>query len=249
MNRTLCRGLEILELLAENAQGLELNQVARSLNLPKSSAYNLLQTLSRLEYVHCAPDTGRYALGLRMFEVGSAAVNSADIRAVIHSHMVEINRQLNETMHLGVVAGKDALYIDKLESTRSIKMSSHVGLRLPLYSTAMGKAVLACLDDRQLAQLYPDGVLPALTPHTVDTVEALRHQLSEVRAHGYAVERLENDENICCVGVAIEDREGHPTYALSISVPAFRFDADEEAECGRLLLRAKRKIERVLKAL
>lgn len=246
-NRTLARGMELLELLAKSAQGLELSQIARILNLPKSSAYNLLQTLVRLEYVVYSRENARYTLGLRMFEVGSSAVNRIDIGMLIRRYMNEINAQINETMHLGQLAGADVLYIDKIESTRSIRMSSHVGVRMPLYCTAMGKAILAELPDTELERLYPHEVLKPYAAHTVPTRTALRHQLERVRTTGYALECEENNDNVGCVGVAIRDRENRPAYALSVSTPMFRFDEEQQRAYGALLLQAREGIERALR--
>ncbi len=249
VNRTLARGLRMLELLSEHPDGLELNQIARAMQLPKSTAFNLVHTLLDLRYVRLAPEGARYQLGLVMFEVGSAAVNSLDVSQVIRRHMSEIFAQINETVHCGLLAGSEMLYIDKLECTRSIRMTSHVGLRLPLYCTSMGKAVLATMADEQILRLYQGVTFERFTGRTVPDAAALIAQLDRVRLLGYAVEREENNDNVCCVGVAIRGRDGEARYALSVSAPTFRFDGEKEAQYSRLLLRAQAKIERVLKAL
>lgn len=248
MNRTLSRGLSILELLSEHPDGLELNQIVKAVGLPKSTAFNLVHTLHTLKYLHFQPDSSRYQLGLRMFEVGSAAVNNLDISAVMRQYMNEIFRELNETVHCGLLSGAEILYIDKLESTRSIRMTSHVGVRMPLHCTAMGKAVLGAMPDAEVALLCGDAPFAKLTPNTVGDMPHLLEQLSRVRRLGYSVEREENNDNVCCVGVAIRGRDQRPRYALSISVPSFRFDEDKERLYGELLLRAQRKIERFLRA-
>lgn len=248
-NRTLCRGLAILELLSEHPDGLTLHQIATEMKLPKSSAFNLVHTLHDLKYLHYIAESQRYQLGLRMYEVGSAAVNHLDISTVMRQYMSEILRELNETVHCGLFEGGDILYIDKLEGTRSIRMTSRVGVRMPLYCTAMGKAILAALDDDQVSALCGEGPLQPYTANTVADTGTLFEQLNRVRALGYAVEREENNENVCCVGVAIRNRDMRPQYAMSISMPSFRFDGETERGCSGLLLRAQRKIERVLRAL
>lgn len=249
INRTLARGLSVLELLSEHPGGLELNQIARHMDLPKSTAFNLVHTLQALNYLRFQQENARYYLALRMFEVGSSAINHLDISAVMRQYMNEIFTELNETVHCGLFAGSDILYIDKLESTRSIRMTSHVGVRMPLYCTAMGKAILGALRDDQIDQLFSAVQFTQFTKNTVRDLDELHVQIRRVRAMGYAVEREENNDNVCCVGVAILDRELRPQYALSISVPSFRFDDEKERQYSALLLNAQHKIERFLRAL
>ena len=247
-NRTLMRGLSMLELLAEHPDGLELHEIAAALALPKSSAHNLVQTLLAAKYVRITP-TAKYQLTLKTFEVGSAAVAAMDMTQVLRQYMLKAFAECNETMHCGVLSGEKVLYIDKIESTRSIRMASHVGILMPLHATAMGKAFLAAMDDAQARTLIGSRPLERLTENTVTDPDALIAQLAEIRRRGWAVETEENAESVCCLGVAICDRDGHPAYALSISVPAFRMTDELAAQYGPLLTRAKRRIERVLHAL
>lgn len=248
LNRTLARGLEMLELLSGHPEGLELNQIAREMGLPKSSAFSLAHTLARCQYLRRAEDSGRFTLGLRMFEVGSAAVNREDVAGVLRRHMLDISRACNETMHCGIMLGMDILYIDKVESTQSIRMASRVGVRMPLHATAMGKAMLACLSPEEVKSLYAGKPLTALTPGTVTDLSLLQKQLEGVRAAGFAVEAQECEANVSCVAVAIPDRDGRPAYALSISAPSFRMEQEEAERWGRLLAAAREDIKRSCKA-
>ena len=111
LNRTLQRGLAILELLADAPQGMTLGQVAAHLDLPKSSAFNLLHTLEDAKYLRLTPQ-GTYQLALKMFEVGAQAVNQVDLTAVLRQYMGDIHQAMNETTHLGVRSGLEVLYIN-----------------------------------------------------------------------------------------------------------------------------------------
>lgn len=248
VNRTLQRGLSILELLSEHPDGLELHEIADALTLPKSSAHNLMQTLLCARYVRLTP-AGRYQLTLKTFEVGAAVVQHTDVTQVLRQYMQQAFAECNETMHCGVLSGREVLYIDKIESTQSIRMASHVGIRMPLYATAMGKAFLAEMSDDAVRALYADQPPTALTAHTITHVDELLAQLRVIRGRGWAMEDQENADNVSCVGVAIADRDGRPAYALSISAPSFRMTEERAEACAALLLRAKRRIQRVLRAL
>ena len=248
LNRTLARGLEILELLSEHPDGLELHQIAKEMQMPKSSAFNILQTLTQYKYLRKPEYSQRYQLGLKLFEVGSTAVNHVDVTSVIRQYMTDISRTCNETMHCGIMNGLDVLYIDKVESTQSIRMSSHVGVRMPLHCTAMGKAFLACMSDEQVRSMYSTKALVSLTSYTITNVDALLKQLQTIRQAGYATENEESNLNVSCIGVAILGRNDEPAYALSISAPSFRMGENEIAAYGQMLLRAQKKIQRVLRA-
>lgn len=247
-NRTLLRGLNMLELLSEHPDGLELHEIAAALELPKSSAHNLVQTLLNAKYVRLTP-ASRYQLTLKCFEVGSATVQAMDASQILRQYMHKAFAECNETMHCGVLSGERVLYIDKIESTRSIRMASHVGITMPLHATAMGKAFLAAMDDDQARRLIGTSPLERLTDHTITDPESLIRQLQEIRRRGWAAENEENAESVCCLGVAICNRDGLPVYALSVSVPAFRMTDELAAQYGPLLMKAKRKIERVLHSL
>ena len=248
VNRTLQRGLTILELLSEHPDGLELHEIAQTLLLPKSTAHNLMQTLLSMRYVRLTPSS-RYQLTLKTFEVGAAVVQTTDVTQVLRQYMQQAFAECNETMHCGVLSGHEVLYIDKIESTQSIRMTSHIGIRMPLYATAMGKAFLAEMADEDVRAMYGETALQPLTARTITDVETLLRQLHEIRKRGWALEDQENADNVSCVGVAILGRDGRPAYALSISAPAFRMTAENAEGCAALLLRAKRRIERVLRAL
>lgn len=246
-NRTMQRGLGMLELLSAHPEGLALYEMAEALGLPRSTAFNLAHTLTELDYAWFSEDTGKYSLGLKMFEIGSSAINRIDIMKVIRGSMAGIHKQVNETMHLGIASGMDMLYVDKMESTRSIRMTSYVGSRAPLYCTALGKAVLATMRDAQVEKLFRHTPLTAFTPHTITTVPGLINQLECIRRQGYSVEREEYNESVCCVGVALRDGEGRALYALSVSAPVFRVGEAEIGEYSGLLLKEQQHIERFLR--
>ena len=246
-NRTIKRGLTMLELLGAHPEGLALCELAEALNLPRSTAFNLAHTLTRLDYAWYNEDTGKYALGLKMFEIGSSAINRIDVMKVVRGAMAQIHREVNETMHLGIASDREMLYIDKMESTRSIRMSSYVGSRAPLYCTALGKAVLSTMRDEQVTKMYRHTILQAMTPRTITSVPLLIEQLALIRQKGYAVEREEYNEGVCCAAVALRDGEGRAVYALSVSAPVFRVGEAEFEHYAELLLIAQQRIERFLK--
>ena len=249
VNRSLARGLDMLELLSETPAGLELHQIARALEIPKSSAFNLVHTLLGKRYISLDEATGRYTLSLRMLEIGSAAVKDVSSQSVVHQYMQRVCAGCNETVHCAVPDGTDMVYVDKLEGNHSIRMTSRIGRRMPLYCTAMGRAVLACWPDEHIRELYRSYAFQKLTRKTVDSLEQLEAEIAKVRLQGYASEYEESNENVCCFAVAIRDRMGKPVYAISVSLPLFRAGEEKTSRCIRLLLDAQKRIERFLQVL
>ena len=248
LNRALARGLDILTLLSEENQGMELFRVAKALALPKSSCSVLLHTLLDKGFLRYEEKSARYLLTPRLFELGSAALREGTVESLLRSAIREVARASEETVHCGLLDGDEVVYIDKVESTQSIRMTSRVGLRMPLYATAMGRAILAAMPKKQAETLLAGTELSPLTHHTVTDRRALRSLLNQVRVQGYATEYEETNPGVCCVGVAIQLPDGHPGYALSVSMPLFRGDDQAMARYAALLREAKEKVERMLLA-
>lgn len=246
LNRSLARGLDMLMLLSESKHGLELHEIAKILDIPKSSAFNLLHTLLDMHFVEYHQQGARYTLSMRMFEIGAKAVRRTNIDSIIREQMQEIYLAMNETVHCGVQDGTDVVYIDRIESTRSIRMTARIGFRIPLYCTAMGRALLATKTDAQVKALLKEEPFKALTPYTIKNMDALLEELKQVRLQGYALEKQESNENVACMGVAVCDKKGEARYALSVSVPIFRMTESAQKRCQEQLLRAKETIERYL---
>jgi len=247
-NRTLQRGLQLLELLGKHPEGLTLAELTQMLSLPRSTGFNLAQSLVKMGYAFQSEDTGKYRLGLKMFETGASAVQQMDVMEIIRTCMTKIHGQINETMHLGVRSGTETIYIDKRDSTQSIRMSSYVGAHAPLHCTSLGKAILSTYSDDEIRQIY-DGreQLPAITEHTITDMAHLLSQMNLIRQTGYAVEREENNANVACVAVPLRNQSGRALYALSISAPLFRMGEEQMKSCAQLLLEVQPRIERFLR--
>ena len=246
-NRTQQRSMEMLELLSRKSEGLFLHELAKELALPRSTAHNLAQSLVQLGYVYQRPETGKYLLSLKMFEVGACAIHSMNAVEYIRSLMLALRDQVNETVHLSVRSGTDVLYVDKMDSLRSVRMSSYAGWRAPLHCTALGNALLSTMDDAQVRALYAGVEMIRATPRSIADIDALLDRLAEVRRQGYALEREEYNANVSCVAVPLRNGAGEAVYAMSVSAPMVRMDDSFIAKCVELLRETQAKIEVVLK--
>jgi IclR family acetate operon transcriptional repressor len=217
--RTLLRGLALLELLAEGHDG-SVTRLARAAELDKGTASRLLATLRDARYVRQGPDR-QYHLTGKVLGLADGYARELDLRALAHPWLTEMRDSVDETIHLGVMEGEQVIYIDKLESRRSLRLVSKLGHVEPASTTALGRAMLSRLPREQRERWVASSSSDAGIPVIQDAGAFLR-LLDECEARGYAVDREENDEGVACVGAAIIDARGTPVAALSCSGPAPR---------------------------
>ena len=216
------RALALLDELSHTGPDLSLSQISRALKLHKSTAHRLVMVLERHRLVERNLDTGRYRLGLKLFELGTRAVSQLDLRARARPYLDRVVRETNETVHLCVYDDGEVVYVDKVEPSRSVRLASSVGRRNPAYCTAVGKAILAFLPEEQIEAAVQKHGMRVLTYNTITTLAELKAELAKVRQLGYAVDDEENEEGVCCVGAVVCGFAGDPVAAISVSAPTFR---------------------------
>jgi DNA-binding IclR family transcriptional regulator len=213
------RTLELLEALAAGGpRGLV--ELARELDIPKSSLHGLLRTMTKRGWVQTDATGTRFGLGVRALQVGAAYLDSDDTLGLVNATLDALAERFGETVHLGRLDGPNVVYIAKRESAHPLRLFSAIGRRLPAHATALGKALLAQRPDAEVDRLL-DWPLLGLTPHTLTTPEALHANLAKVREHGWAEDREENTEGIMCLAVALPLHRP-AVDAISVSVPLAR---------------------------
>ncbi len=231
-SQTVLKALVVLECVADADRPLSAAEVAKLCKISRPTAYRLLSTLAVRDYV--TQVNGPYfRLGTQALSLSQKLLNSMDLTELARPYMRELGDVTNETVYLSTLQGMEILYIAKVESTQSIRTSCIIGTRNNLYSTSMGKAVLAFLPDSEQARLVDQIELKPLTPKTITTRAALLEELACIRQRGYAIDDEENESGVRCVGAPIFDRTGHVFAAISVSAPAYRFPDQriEEVSC------------------
>jgi IclR family transcriptional regulator, KDG regulon repressor len=217
------RVLSVLECMSR-ARSVGLEELSRDVGLAKPTVYRFLQTLQSLGYAR-RTEGDRWAITLKLFNVGSRALDHLDLHAASRPIAEELAEELGETVHMGVLEGDSAVYVLKIESKFTIRMFSRVGRRIPLHCTAIGKVLLAFSGAEERKASLEGLELVAHTPKTISRRPALEAELRRVKAQGFAVDDEEHEEGIVCIGAPVFDREGGLAAALSVSWPRFRFDA------------------------
>lgn len=244
MNNTFIKGLAVLETLALAERSRGVTEVADELGLAKSQVHRLLQTLIERGYVRQDADTGRYACTLKLWEYGALIADRVDVRKVATVHLKTLADRTSETVHMSVLDGADALYIDKIDSPKPVRAYSRVGGRAPAYCVATGKALLAYAS-RSVVGAF-QGKLERHTPRTIVTFEELERELERVREQGYALNRGEWRDSVCGVGVPIFGSDRRVVAAVGISGPLERLTPGVLRDFAPLVMDTARTISREL---
>lgn len=236
--QVLDRALAALDVLASRPQEYSLVELCNILKLHKSTVHRLMMVLEQHRLVGKNPDTGRYRLGLKLFEYGSKAIGALDLRKHSKPYLNRLLQEIDETVHFCILDDGQVFYIEKVEPQRSVRMACTVGSRAPAYCTAVGKAMLAELPDAEVNSIIRRWGLKPITKYTITTATALKAELRSVRMRGYAIDNEEKEEGLRCVGAAVRGHSGKLMAAISVSGPAFRVTKERIPEIGQIVLRA-----------
>jgi IclR family acetate operon transcriptional repressor len=228
--KTLDRALTVLLEIAERGErGMTLSECAAVLGYSKPTTHRILQTLTRREFLR--EDRGTFTLGVTNLRLGIEFLESIDLRREALPMLRALAESTGETAHLGRLSGSDVVYIEKVESSHAVRMYSRVGDTMPAYSTGIGKAVLAFLDDAEIERHLP-ARLTARATNTITDRDALREELRRTRERGFSFDDVENEEGIRCTGAPVFDHTGRVQAAISVAGPATRMTVNRLHELG-----------------
>jgi IclR family transcriptional regulator, KDG regulon repressor len=231
----------ILQALGENSE-VGISELSQRLVMSKSTVHRFLQTLKGLGYVAQEEDTDRYRLTIRLFELGSKALESVDLVREADVQMRRLSQLTREAIHLGAFDENSIVYIHKIDADYDLRMQSRIGRRNPLYSTAIGKVLLAWMEPDEARNVLSEVVFRKSTPKTLASAEAVLSILPHVREQGYGEDNEEQEEGLQCIAVPVFERFGRVIAGLSISFPSMRCGADTKAHYVALLKEAGRAI-------
>lgn len=212
------RAMRVLTFLASQPDPAPLDRIMRACELPRSTAYHLLNAMIEEGFVVHLPDVARYGLGPAAQEVGGGYLRQAPLARIARRPLAELSDRSGHNAHLAVLHGRDVLYVIEERAPGRPSLVTDVGVRLPAHLTASGRAMLACLSAAQVRALYPDrdaftrrhGTGPA-------SPAALRPLLAETRQRGHAVEDGDVTPGFSSVSVAVLDHTGHPVASVALT--------------------------------
>ncbi len=238
------RAFSILELFQQTGCAEHsLKEIAQALELNKSTAFGLVNTLTELGYLQQNRENQKYALGLRLLSFSNTVKVQNIIIRTVHPYLEQINRKYGETVHCAVRQGDGVIYIDKVEATGSIHISTQIGTLNDLHCTGVGKCILAYMPPEDQERVL-NGPLKTMTIHTVTNAEQLRREIETVRRQGYATDSEEIAIGLSCLAVPVFS--GPDTVACAISVSGMTVRIQNARDNGLLedLQRLAREISR-----
>ncbi|MET3803053.1 IclR family pca regulon transcriptional regulator [Nakamurella sp. UYEF19] len=221
-SQSLERGLLILTTFTESRPVLGIAELARAVELNKSTTYRYVSTLTKLHFLQQDPETKKYSLGARVIDLGAAAINSMEITRIAGRHLQVLADDTGYTVSMAVLDGTDIVYVDRRRSRRGhypgMDLNLHVGSRLPAYCTAMGKVLLAGRDPAVLRTLLDRTDLARRGPRTITAREQLTAALNRVRQTGIAWNDEELAPGLRSVAAPVRSRSGEVIAAVNVAV-------------------------------
>jgi len=225
------RALRVLRFLASQPDPVPLERVAAALDIPRSTAYHLVNAMIEQGFVTHLAEEQRYCLGVAAFEVGIGFARQAPLQRIAHRPLARLVDRTGHSAHLAVPHGRDVLYVLEERAPGRSPLVSDVGVRLPAHLTASGRAILAAMPESQVHALYPsrDSFVDR-HGQGPQTLSALRSVLTETRRRGYAVEDGEVTPGFASVAVAVLDPNGTPLAGIAVT-----FDRHEDPDLDALV--------------
>lgn len=229
------KALTVLEALAQHSR---VTDIAADTGLPKSTVHRILQSLLGWGFAR-ADGNGGYLPGPRILTLAGRVMSRFDPAQHASVALRELRDGTGLAVHFAVRSGDEAVYVDKLEGRRPYQMRSRIGMSVPLHTTAIGKAVLAQLDEVEVTEIVERTGMKTMTRRSITEIPLLLRQLSEARGRGYAIDDGENDPGIGCIGAAVFDHTGTVMGGLSISALAFEIDLDDKELAAAVIAAAR----------
>jgi IclR family transcriptional regulator, KDG regulon repressor len=222
------------------------SELGRRLGLGKSTVHRLLTTLTAEGLLEQDPRTGGYRLGIVMFELGEAVRVHMDLHAAAGPVLGMLREETRETAQVGVLDRGEVVYVDRLESSHTLRLFTETGRRVPAHCSSSGKVLLAFLPERARADLLDGRPLPALTPDTITDLAALTAELAKVRARGWAEAVNEREIGVASIAAPVRDHRGDVVAAISIGAPIIRLGAVQRRRLARPVMEAGDAVSRRL---
>jgi DNA-binding IclR family transcriptional regulator len=218
------RAAAILRLLSGRSRQLGVGELAGELGLPKGTVHGILRTLQNVGFVEQDAETGKYQLGAALLHMGSSYLDGNELRTRALNWADSLAARANESVRIGTLHGGRALVVHHVFRPDNSRQALEVGALLPGHATALGKVLLAH-NPYATDELIAEG-LNAFTARTVTDPDALRSELDEVRARGWASDLEELVEGEVSLAAPIQDRRGATVGAIGISGPIERLTED-----------------------
>ena len=220
------KAIDVLECFSAETPLLGITDLSRRLTLPKSSVQRLVNNLAHRGLVEQDEATGKYRLGIGLFELGIRARGQMDLPSRAKPHLQSLTAAGGETSTLAILRGHEALYIERVESARMLRASS-LGSRVPLHCTAVGKIMLTAMRESEVDAIIEATGMPPRTSKTVTELATLKAHVAQARKDGYVVDHEEFEDGLVCIAAPVFNYSGDLIAAVGLSAPLMRAQGDQ----------------------
>ncbi len=221
--QSLAKGFKVLQAFTATEPELTMAEVARKAGMDNATAFRFLGTLVNIGYVEKVEGSRRFRLSLKVLDLGFHAIARSDLRTHARPILRSLVGELNEAASIGVLDGSSVMYVERVQAgLTQLGVDVRIGSRVPVYSTAVGQAILAWLPRDTQLQVLRGQPLVKLTDTTITDLDALLARLEDIRATGYALSDGETVAGLYVLAVPVLDIDGIPVAALSVAAPAHR---------------------------
>lgn len=233
------RTVNIIELLSLNPEGLTSKQISQELDIARSSAFELLKTLTKHDYV-ILDENKKYSIGPKLINVGLRASSIFDLNKLAYPLLKEAMNILGETVFMAKLLDDEVVYLSKMNSSKTISTNAEIGSKKPVYCTGLGKAFLAFMPKEESDKLIGSLDIVPYTKNTVNSQEDLMEQIKEFRKIGYAIDNEEIEEGLWCAAAPVFDINNNVIATISVSGPKDRMEEKKSKVVNTILTITKK---------
>lgn len=244
--RSVSRALAILEAMARKEEALGLVAISKLVDLDPTTTHRLLQTMQQHGFIAQSPTDGKYALGIRVFQIGNSVTHLTALRQVVRPFIQVLMERTGETANLAIKDGLEAAYVEQVTGPHFLRTFTEVGRGIPLHATAVGKALLIGAGDAELKRLAAGG-LGRYTDKTVTKREAFLTEIERCRDQGYAVDDEEFETGARCLGAPVVLPDGRVYCAVSVAGPVNRMTHERVQSLVPVVIKSAAEIAQALR--
>ena len=235
--------LNVIDKMASDQEEYHsLASLARQFNINRSRTFRILKTLEGRGFVVYDPKTEMYRLGLKFLEISRNIRSRLSLRSEAEEVLKDLAASTGDTSYLIIASGNSAIVVDRYSGDNMLQLAAPIGARLPMYTGAAPKVLLAFMPEEQRENTINDMELSSFTPHTITNKDSLRKILVEIRTQGYAVDEQDFEIGAFAFGAPVFDHEGKIVAGVSITTPTARCSPERRKELIPLVIKAARKL-------
>lgn len=210
----------------DKAGELSIGDLSERLDMDKATVHRLVNTIKDAGFINQNPDNKKYSNSLKLLAMGNRVMEKSGVKHVARPYMEELSEKTGETINLGIIVGNKVVYVDKLESSSTIKVGLGIGVSVPSYCSGLGKVILAFTPMAELDEILDSISFERFTNSTITGKEQLLKEFEKIRQNGYSIDDEEYVDGLICFGAPIFDFHGNPVAAISVSCPKYRYDPE-----------------------